>query len=90
MNLERTGSYPDYSTVESGEDAFKTGRVTSALVQGPKLTLASDNSKIDTNRGKAALRDTGSQRYEFDRARHGLTFHICYRTTTLLAGIMTS
>ena len=32
VNFERPGSYPDYSTVEYGGDAFKTGRVVGALV----------------------------------------------------------
>ena len=53
MNFERLGSYPDHSSVESGVDTFKTGRVTGALVQSPKLTLASDNIKIYTNREKS-------------------------------------
>ena len=55
VNIERSGSYPDHSTVKSVGDTFKPGRVTGALVQGPKLTLASaDNTKIDTNRGKSS------------------------------------
>ena len=58
VDFERPGSYRDYSTVESGGGAFKTGRVTCALVQGPKLTLASDSTKIlvEINRGKYKIR----------------------------------
>ena len=91
VNFERRGSYPDNSTVKSEGNASKAGRVTDALVQGPKLTLASDNTKIDTNRGKAAFRDTDGQLYEVSRAGYSLTFRIyCRKTTLLLAGIMTS
>ena len=53
MNFERPGSYPGHSTVESGGDTLKPGRVTGALVQSPKLTLASDNIKIYPNREKS-------------------------------------
>ena len=45
QDFERPGIYPDHSTVKAGGDTFKPGRVTGALVQGPKLTLAPDNTK---------------------------------------------
>ena len=37
MGFERPGSYPGHAAVQSEEDAFKTGCVTGALVQCPKL-----------------------------------------------------
>ena len=53
MDFERSGSYPYHSTGKSGEDTFKPGRVAGALVQGPKLILASDTTRIDGNRWKS-------------------------------------
>ena len=37
VGFERPWSCPGHPTVESGGDAFKTGRVTDALVQCPML-----------------------------------------------------
>ena len=53
VKFERPRSYPDRSTVKSRGDTFKPGRVTGALVQGPKLTLASDNTKKYIRREKS-------------------------------------
>ena len=64
VNFERPESYQDHSTVKSGGDTFKPGRVTGALVQGPILTLASDNTKTNTNRGKS-----GPSRYRQSAVR---------------------
>ena len=51
--------------------------MTGALVQSSKLTLASDNTKIDKIAERTAFRDTDSQLHEVHRAGYGLTFRIC-------------
>ena len=62
--------------MKSGGDAFETGCVTGALVQGPKLTLESDNTKINTDCRKNAFHDTDSQLYKVNVDGYGVTFCI--------------
>ena len=59
MGFERLGSYPGHSTLESGGDTFKMGRVNGALVQveaqplsarDPLSTIRPHITLIDTNR----------------------------------------
>ena len=58
MALEWPLSYPGQSAVEFGRDALKTGRVTGALVQCPKLyfTIIAGNES-QTLSGRDSGRD---------------------------------